>query len=178
MKVKMEVRMVSVLVLLVHLLGGCNAEEPEPSEVLVTSLSIRGEFIEDGSTSQLSVVVTPENATNQEVSWTVSNEDVATISDSGLLTAVTNGIVTVTATANDESGVFATKSIKVSGVQGPQVLVESISINGQNIDDGKEQQLNAEVLPANATNKNVEWSVSDETVAEITAEGLLKPLKN
>ena len=60
MKVKMEVRMVSVLVLLVHLLGGCNAEEPEPSEVLVTSLSIRGEFIEDGSTSQLSVVVTPE----------------------------------------------------------------------------------------------------------------------
>ncbi|WP_258099795.1 Ig-like domain-containing protein [Marinoscillum pacificum] len=178
MKVKMEVRMVSVLVLLVHLLGGCNAEEPEPSEVLVTSLSIRGEFIEDGSTSQLSVVVTPENATNQEVSWTVSNEDVATISDSGLLTAVTNGIVTVTATASDGSGVFATKSIKVSGVQGPQVLVESISINGQNIDDGKEQQLNAEVLPANATNKDIEWSVSDETVAEITAEGLLKPLKN
>ena len=173
-----EMRLMSVWIVLTLMWVGCNDEEPTPTEVLVSSLSVRGEFIEDGGSSQMSVIVTPEDATNQKVDWSVSNQEVATIDETGVLTAVTNGIVTVTATATDGSAVTATKSIRVSGVQGPIVLVESISLSVEDITDGREKQFSVEVLPANATNKDVEWLVSDESIAEISEEGLLKPLKN
>ena len=158
----------------------CNQDGGEPGDVLVQSITITGDFITDGGTSQLSVVISPGNAANQTVEWNASNEAVATISQDGLLTAVSNGIVIVTATAKDGSGVEGTKSIQVSGVGGNPgpVLVESITIQGNDITDGSSQQLSAVVLPANADNKNVTWSVSDENIAGISGSGLLTPLEN
>ncbi len=159
----------------------CKTEGDEPGNILVKSITIVGDFITDGGTSQLSTVISPDNAANQVVEWEVSNEEVATITQQGLLTAVSNGIVIVTATAIDGSGVAGTKSIQVSGVggDGPDpVLIESITIQGNDIKDGSSQQLSVEVLPANADNKNVTWSVSDENIAEISQTGLLTPIDN
>ncbi len=66
-------------------------------------------------TLQMSAVIAPANATNQTVTWSVvPGTGTASISTSGLLTATTNGTVTVKATANDGSGVFGTKEITVS----------------------------------------------------------------
>ena len=56
------------------------------------------------------------------------------------------------ASAQDGSGVSAEKTIIISGVAAPPVLVESISIVGGDITDGSAQQLSVEVLPADATN--------------------------
>lgn len=159
------------------LFTSCGNDEDEV-DIPVSSITVKGDFITDGGTSLMTAVVLPEEATNKDIEWEVSNELVAIIDQTGLLTAVTNGIVTVRARAMDESGVVGSKSINVSGVAGPQVLVESISIQASNIADGQPQQLSANVLPSNATNSVVIWSVSDETVAEISEEGLLTPLKN
>lgn len=168
---------VSVACIFLLTLGACKKDE-EPSNVLVSSISIQGNFITDGGTSQLTTVVLPEEASNKEVTWSVSNEAVATIDEMGVLTAVDNGIVSVTATATDGSGVSGTKSFDISGVVGAGILVESISIDGSNITDGKPQQLSVSVLPSNADNKSVSWSVSNQAVAEISSEGLLTPVTN
>ncbi|MGC4128152.1 MAG: Ig-like domain-containing protein [Bergeyella sp.] len=59
------------------------------------------------------------------------------------------------------------------------VDVASVSVSGNDISvSGASSQMTAEVLPANATNKSVTWSISDETVASISATGLLVPKKN
>ena len=158
-------------------LSSCGDDEGEV-DILVNSISIQGNFIEDGGTSQLTAIVFPEDATNKEVEWSVSNESVATIDQNGLLTAVSNGIVTVTASATDDSGVSGSKSIDVSGVPGPVVLVESISIQTGDITDGEPAQLSADISPSNASNKVLIWSISDETVAEVSTDGLLTPLSN
>ena len=158
-------------------LSSCGDDEGEV-DILVNSISIQGNFIEDGGTSQLTAVIFPENATNKEVEWSVSNEEVATIDQNGLLTAVSNGIVTVKATALDGSGVSATKSIDVSGVPGPEVLIESINIQSVSITDGQPVQLTATISPSTASNKVLNWSVSDESIAEISDVGLLTPLAN
>jgi len=84
--------------------------------IQVSSISISGSTIEDGGSSQLTAVVTPSNATNASVTWSVSDATVATISSSGLLTAVSNGSVTVKAEAEDNSGVFAEQMFVISGV--------------------------------------------------------------
>nr|WP_274603971.1 InlB B-repeat-containing protein [Clostridium beijerinckii] len=69
-----------------------------------------------GGSLQMSKKVYPTNADNQKVKWLVVNEDgSAIISDTGKLTAVSNGKVIVKAVATDGSGVVGTKEIKISG---------------------------------------------------------------
>jgi endonuclease I len=66
-------------------------------------------------TLQMSAVIAPSTATNQTYTWSVvAGTGTASISTSGLLTATTNGTVTVKATANDGSNVFGTKLITLS----------------------------------------------------------------
>ena len=100
---------------------GCSSDSSDdtPATIAVSSITITGDTITDGSTSQLSVTVQPSDATNSAVSWTVSNSSVATISNSGLLSAVSNGTVVVRATAQDGSGVYAERTFVISGVESP-----------------------------------------------------------
>lgn len=87
-------------------------------DTLVETIHITGDdaITVDGGTLQLSVEVLPADATNKAVIWYVQNgTEFATINESGLLTAVSNGTVTVTATAADGSGIVGTKSITISG---------------------------------------------------------------
>ena len=67
-----------------------------------------------GKTLQLSATVTPSNATDKSVIWQSSNTAVATVSSTGLVTAVANGTATITATTTDGSNLTATCAITVS----------------------------------------------------------------
>ncbi|CAH1201879.1 hypothetical protein PAECIP111891_01842 [Paenibacillus allorhizoplanae] len=68
-----------------------------------------------GSTLQMSAVVQPFDATNANITWSVVNgTGSATITSSGLLTAVSDGNVTVKATAQDGSGIFGTFDLAIS----------------------------------------------------------------
>ena len=65
-------------------------------------------------TLQLVATVNPNTATNSSVEWTTSNDEAATVSDSGLVTAVAVGSATITATAVDGSGVYGSCVITVT----------------------------------------------------------------
>ncbi|WP_339659115.1 Ig-like domain-containing protein [uncultured Polaribacter sp.] len=145
---------------------------------LVQSIVIEGSTITDGLTSQLSVVINPSTASNKEVSWSVNKPSVASISQTGLLTAVSNGEVTVTARAKDGSNSNATKVFTVSGVIAQTYLVESITINASDISDGGSKQFTVTILPSNASNKAVTWAISDTSIAEISSDGFLTPKTN
>ncbi|WP_308991078.1 pectate lyase [Mariniflexile litorale] len=159
----------------------CSSDNPvdvNSKNILVKNVIINGSDIVDGKAKQLVVAVLPNNATNKTITWSVSDESIAVISSSGLLTPVENGTVTVTATTNDESGISAEKVITISGVSGPPVFVESISITGTDISDGQPQQLSVQVLPVTASNRIVTWEVSDALYASISSTGLLTPKLN
>ncbi|MEB8022831.1 Ig-like domain-containing protein [Raoultella ornithinolytica] len=66
-----------------------------------------------GSTQQLNATIAPSNATNQAITWTSSDEDVATVNANGLVTAVDAGTATITATTGD-GGKTATSAITVT----------------------------------------------------------------
>ena len=95
---------------------------PQSSDVDVISISVTGAggattITTDGGTLQMSAVVSPADATNQTVTWSVvPNTGSAFISTSGLLTAIANGTVTVRAAANDGSGVYGQLVITISGL--------------------------------------------------------------
>ncbi len=84
----------------------------------ITAISVTGQgglttITGVGGTLQMVRTLTPTNATNKTVTWTVSDTTVATISISGLVTAKKAGSVTVTATANDDSDIFGKMQIIV-----------------------------------------------------------------
>ncbi len=84
--------------------------------VAVTSVQVTSDatLVNVGETLQLSVNVLPTNASNKTVTWSSSNEDLATVSSNGLVTAVAAGSVIITATANDGSGVCGTYEILIT----------------------------------------------------------------
>lgn len=87
----------------------------EALEIAVTdiTLSCSRASLYEGETLALTVIVKPDNATDLTVTWSSSDEDVATVDADGLVTAVTSGIATIIAVANDGSGVSASCEIEV-----------------------------------------------------------------
>jgi uncharacterized protein YjdB len=127
---------------------------------------------------QLTASVLPADAANQNIIWSISSSDAdtASISSTGLLTAIRNGKVTVRATAADGSGVFAEQEITISN---QIVEVTGISLNGSNITVGDgTSTITATIFPADATEQGVTWSVSDETIATISTTGILTAITN
>ena len=98
-----------------------------------------------------------------------SNTAVATVSTSGLVTAVAIGSATITVTTVD-GNFTATSEITVANIP---VTSVSVSPTTTTIGIGGTQQLTATVLPANASNKSVTWSSSNTAVATVSTGGLV-----
>ncbi len=150
------------LVLAVIFLWAC---EKTPEEIAVTSVSLSQSTAEmiEGETLQLQVSISPSSATDKSVIWGSSKQSVATVSNNGLVSAVSEGSSTITATVGDKS---ATCSIVVNkrGVE-----VSSIELNKTELflAEGESETLIATIKPDNATNKTIIWSTSDSSVAKV-----------
>ena len=116
-----------------------------------------------GNTDQLTATTYPEN---QTVTWSSSDESVATVSASGVVTGVSEGTATITATydgCSESCEVTVTIPITSISISGGFVSSESNPyVWGSETSSSK--TLTVDVLPANATQKNVEWSSDAENV--------------
>ena len=109
------------------------------------------------------LVFTPEGAAASNIEWKTENDSIATVSN-GVVTAVGKGDTYVYA----KVGEFETAHIPVHVA----VSVGSVSINESNVvlelgTDSAEQTLTYTLNPADADAKSVEWSIDDNTVADI-----------
>ena len=114
--------------------------------------------------------VEPNNATNQELEWESSDSDIATVTSYGLVTAVKEGDVTITAKAKDGSGKSGSRTIHVSKSQVTGIEIVRRGNKVTSWTDGKPGEthdIRARIIPYNATYKQVTWSSSDENVAKI-----------
>ncbi|AZQ65061.1 T9SS type A sorting domain-containing protein [Flammeovirga pectinis] len=86
-------------------------------EINVISIAVSGNNItEKGGTSLMTAIIVPLNASIKDIEWSISNTDIATIDQNGLVTAKGDGTVVVTATSLERgSNVIGTKEITVSG---------------------------------------------------------------
>ena len=98
-------------------LSGGQAQEQLSVKVTAITLNKTATTITAGQTETLSVSsVTPDDATDQTVTWSSDNDAVATVDADGKVTAVALGTANITATANDGSGVTATCAVTVNKV--------------------------------------------------------------
>jgi len=122
---------------------------------------------------QLTYEIAPETATNQEVTWESSDEEVATVDD-GLVTGIKEGEATITVTSVADSSVKATCEIKVE----PEIKPTKVELNKETltIKATQKEQLTYEITPETATNQEVTWESSDEEVATVD-DGLVTGIK-
>ena len=157
-------------------------ETPDPEDpIVVTGITIDKTIatVEEGATVTLTATVTPGNATDKTVTWSTSNEAIATVSG-GVVTGVKAGEVTITAKAGDKS---ATCTVTVTAKQGTEDPEDPIAVEGITLDkttatveEGATVTLTATVTPDNATDKTVTWSTSNETIATVS-DGVVTGVK-
>jgi hypothetical protein len=87
---------------------------PFYSQRLVETITMQAFDVTVGNSVQYNLVVLPANAVDKTVTWTSSNLAVATVSPAGVVSGVMVGVATITATANDGSGVFDDFIVTVS----------------------------------------------------------------
>ena len=134
----------------------------EPSEAELTV----------GSSTKLTATVLPENATNKNVIYSVDDESILSVDQNGKVNGLSLGTATVTVTTED-GGFTASAEITVIPVQ---VTGVSISPKSSSVGLGHTVQLTASIKPSNATNKNLSWSVSDETIISVDGQGTVTGL--
>jgi len=140
-------------------------------EVPVTGVTLNKDtlVLDIEETETLIATVLPENATIQEVYWTISNPAVATIFN-GLVTPHSLGKATITVTTLDgnktaKCDLEVIKRVPVTGI--------TLNKNSLNLGVGTSEQLEATISPYSATNKNVTWSSSNPFIATVDHDGLV-----
>jgi uncharacterized protein YjdB len=122
--------------------------------------------------AQVTYTVLPEDATNSNVTYSSSDNDIATVNEDGLVTAVAQGDAMITLSATDNSGVYTRIPIKVNATKVTSIVPSPLNIQSLNV--GLTQQIRHTVLPSNANNKAVTYSSSNAAIATVTSTGLVK----
>ena len=145
----------------------CKKEKDKSVAVTEVRLDKTATTLFEGDTEELMATVMPENATDKGIEWKSDNESVATVSQTGLVTALKDGSATITVITNDggfSASCEVTVKKKVIAVTGVKLSAASMTLR-----EGDKGTLTATVEPANATNKNVEWWTSDLDVVSVTS---------
>ncbi len=144
---------------------------PEIAVETVTLDRTAAEVVE-GRMIRLTATVTPAGATASAVKWTSSDPSVATVDAYGIVEGIKAGTATITAEAGGKS-----TSCTVT-VLAAAVPVESIEIAADlEMTVGEQRTLTAVVKPADATDKSLDWTSGDETIATVDAHGNVTALK-
>ncbi len=155
------------------------AKPDKPTPVEGVSFAEATVSIAKGSTKQLVYKISPLTATNQKVSWKSSDATVASVSETGLVTANAAGTATITVTTEDGKKT-ATCTVTVTEKPVETVAVTGVTLNktAASLLVGATETLTATVNPTNATNKAVTWSSSNAAVATVSAAGVVTAVSN
>lgn len=138
---------------------------PEP----VTGIEVANDYQHMGlfvsGSGKIRYSVLPSNATNTNVIFKSLNEKVATVDSNGVVTSKNSGSTIITATTHN--GLKTEFFIEV------EIPVTNITLNSNeiNLNPGGTFKLDATVNPSNASNKNIKWISSNESIATVDQSG-------
>ena len=146
----------------------------KPRLVQAISLNATQKEVIVGDSFTLTATLSPENATNRNVIWKLVSGHAISLSNTGVIQAKKVGEALVRAEAADGSGITAECKVVVK----PR-LVQAISLKLEKdtVAVGEHFTVTADVLPKNATNSTLQWSVSDPLLLKHLGAGTFETLK-
>ena len=135
--------------------------EPNPAK----SINIEQESIEmvKGTTRHINASVVPEDADDKNFTWSTSDYNVVSISQDGLVTAISSGEAKLYATLNIDKTIVDSCTVKVY----QPVNEVKLNITTKSVKVGETFNLAATISPSDADNKNVIWSSEDSELATV-----------
>lgn len=120
----------------------------------------------EGSSESLSVIYTPADTTDTDITWTTSDSNVATVSN-GIVSGVSRGTATITATT--KAGLTASCNVTVKRE------ISSIVLNKYSLglNKGDSEQLIATIPEDSDGDKTITWTSSNPTVAFVSTSGVV-----
>ncbi len=136
--------------------------------------------IERGSSYDLSahITVLPANASNKEVEYLSSDESIATVDETGLITTLAKDNFSITVTSKDSDLISKTiyfisyvsvKSIDISSLEGQKTIYDKGTLDLKNL---------VKVLPVDATNTNITFESSNSDILTVNENGLVEALSS
>lgn len=115
----------------------------------------------------LTATIEPKNATDKELEWKSSDENIVAVDNTGKVTAIGIGTATITASLKSNNEKMATCKIIVADE------VQEIFLDKENIimEKDESETLTAIIKPESAIDKELEWKSSDENIATVNEEG-------
>lgn len=142
------------------------------SEVVAETITIKEKpnSLTVGDTKALHYTLLPETTSDKKVTWSSSDSKVATVDQNGNLKAIAKGSTTISLVQKDVHDEF---KLLVQPVMADSIEITS---NPEKLHIDDTLVLEADILPDNAEDKTIDWSVNDESMAKIE-DGILVPLK-
>ena len=135
------------------------------------SLSESSLTLNEGQSKTLTATVSPSNAANKSVNWTSTNTGVATVDANGVVTAVSKGTATITATTVD-GGKTASCAVTVKRPV-TSITLNKTSLVFKRLSSELTETLVATVTPSNAENTAVTWSSSNPAIVSVSQTGVV-----
>lgn len=126
-----------------------------------------------GATFVLRAIISPSNADNQKVIWTVENSSVIDYVDNQDGSATVKGLQVGTSkvTARTDDGGFMSSCNVTVGVGVEKIELDKSELS---LKKGESASLKATIFPENASDKSLKWGSSDVSVATVDAYGNVK----
>ena len=144
------------------------------SVILITAINLENNNIEiyANNTYRINYTIEPSSITAPRIIWYSSDENVAVV-NGNIITGINEGTCNIYAMADDNSGVISSADVKVS-IPTRELILSDYELNLK-VDDN--YSLIATVIPDNTTNQNVEFTISDDSIAMIDNNGNITALK-
>lgn len=135
-------------------------------------IAIPAELLLNGAeTKKLEATVTPGDARGAEIIWASDNESVAKVDQEGNVTSVSAGTANITAKIKD------TEYSGCCAVTVNDVSAESIHLEDLQLLIGKEGKMALTAVPAMPLNPQIDWTITDSSIATIAQDGTVTALK-
>lgn len=147
-----------------------------PAPVATVTIAPSSATVTVGGTQQLTATLRDASGnvlSGRTIAWTSSNTGVATVSSSGLVSALTAGSATITATSESRSG---TAAVTVAAVPPAPVATVSVAPATATVAIGQTQQLTATLRDAGGhvvTGRTITWTSNNNSAATVSASGLV-----
>lgn len=144
-------------------------------QVLQIQAPSKVDLAKSGDTVTLHPTVIPDNAEDKTLLYSVLDNTVASVDSTGKITAKVNSGTTKVVIKSKDEGATATVNVIIGNI----VLVDSITFDKteETISTGDIMQINATVLPVNATDKTLTWESTNTNVATVDNTGKVVAIK-
>ncbi len=168
---KNTLKIFGILLMSMYFVASCKKDEPAKVKVESIKLDKTNVSLVAGAMLQLNATVMPADAADKTVTWKSSDPTIATVNETGLVTAVKEGSANIIAVTQDGNKTDTCNFL----VTAEGVPVTSVSLNEANIEKkaGETFLLVATVKPENATNQNLTWTSDNEDAATVDQDGLV-----